>query len=90
MNVLRGVSFRYFLGGSLLGVACFIPFEISQSQRSGKSLLDLYFRRAHLVELAEERAKRQVNEIFLNLDAEKLQQNLPTEDEIQSIFDEKS
>jgi len=80
-------SFLCFLGGIPLGIVFYLPYEISQSQKTGRTIFDLYFKEDELNEKAARFARSEVeegmNDTKLKMEAEN---SIEMEENIQNIF----
>ena len=80
-------SILCFFGGIPLGFAFYLPYELSQSQKTGNTLYDLYFKEDELNQKATLVARAEVEESMkdtkLKLEAES---SIEMEENIQNIF----
>jgi hypothetical protein len=76
-----------FAGGIPLGLAFYLPYELSQQKNTGNSLYDLYFKGEELNQKAKMFAQQEVelsiNDVEFKAEAEK---SIEMEESIQTIF----
>jgi hypothetical protein len=84
------VGLRWFLGGLISGVICYIPYDIYRTKITGISMLSLFLENERLVSEIEAKSKKDAQTIIANLDPTLVLQELETQEKIQNIFDNTS